>query len=288
MKKNIIIVVLLISALYVHAQIPVDITINGIKLPGTGHFAFQASGIYSSPQRMLADSYESSFGFGFGIGLAITPLGINNLHVGSISLNYSKEFIQLKNTVARNFNISENTTASLSSIHLGWGVGVPIVFSKSFFISPYLNAGIGGTSFSIEENVYEKFGKSTLSELKGENRLTQLSYYRQLGLIFSGIEHISLNYSYSFFNVERAWMFWHLTVSGIIHYAASYSVPFVLNLVLPDKVLYSLPYSLVILAYQITASIISYNLDYKYHNWPYNDDPPLRYHRQMLTLNYYF
>ena len=287
MKAVFIIVALAIIVLSTQAQ-AVTITINGEEIPGESHFALIASGSFSSPQRLFADSYNPSYGSAFGVGLVITPEEMSNVHIGTFYLNFSRDLVRLKSSIASRFNLDENTSASLSNIHIGGGIGLPIVLSKHFIVSPYLGGGIGGSRFSMAEKAYEKSGQSTLSELKSENNMVQLSTYRQFGILFSGPDHISLQYSYDLMNVERAWMVWHSMISGTISYVIVSGVPGVLSKTFPEEVRHSLPFRLVVLASQITASILWYDFNYEHHNWPFDDDPPLRYHRQMLALNYYF
>jgi hypothetical protein len=154
-------------------------------------------------------------------------------------------------------------------------------------VSPSLGWNYGGARLSIDESIYEKLGSTTLSELKNERDKTQHSSAFQLGLLVTGINHVSLKYSYDFIDVKRTLMVGHWLISDGIKQLIVWEVPDIVGKIFFEKKRKSIPFGLVVLAYQIAASVVWYDFTYDHPNWPYNDDPPLRYNRQLLTLNLY-
>lgn len=265
-----------------------NVIIGGRKTPTEDHFAAMVSGSYSSPRELFGDNYEASYGSALCIGSVVTPKGISNVHVGTKYLSFSRDLVLLKDSAARSHHVSDDTKATILSIHAGAAEGQPLTLSRYFALTPLMGEGIGGSKFSIPESVYDSLGGSTLTELKGENDMVQLTHYRRFGVLLSGMENVSLQYSWDLTNVERAWMVFHSMISGAISDLIIDGVPGALRKTLPEEVSNSIPFGLVLLAYRATASYLWYEFDYEHHNWPFDDDPPLKYHRHLVTLNYAF
>jgi len=264
------------------------IRIAGREWPAQFHLGIVASGSFSTPREMSADSYEPYYGSSLGIGLMMSPRGIDNVHVGTHYVCFSRDVLRLKGSIASEFSVDENTEATLSSLHVGAGVGEPLIASRYFVLTPYMGAGAGGARFSIPDEAFNNFGESTRSELGRENREVQITTYRQFGIIISGLKHVSLQYSYDLTNVERTWVVFHSMVSGTISNIIISGVPGALSATVAADVRYLPAFRLAVLAYQVAAAYLWYNFDYEHHNWPFDDDPPLKYHRQKVSLNYYF
>lgn len=261
---------------------------KGKKTPTKDHFAVMVSGSYSLPRELFGDSYEPSYGSALSIGSAVTPEGMTNFYIGTKYLSFSTDFAPLKSSVARSHHVSDDTRATIFSVQGGRTEGRPLILSRYFALTPLLGSAGGVSHFSIPEAVYESFGDSTLTELNWENDELQLGHYQRLGLLVSGLENVSLQYSYDLANVERAWMVWHSMVSGAVRNLIVNGVPGALEKTLPQEVTHSIPFGLVLFAYRAAATVLWYEFDYEHHNWPFEDAPPLKYHRQVLTLNYAF
>lgn len=264
------------------------VIVGGKETPTEDHFALMVSGSYSYPQELFGDSYEPSYGSALSIGSVITPEGMTNLHVGTKYLSFCRDLVLLRGPVARSRHVGDDTKATILSIHAGAAEGQPLILSRYFALTPLMGEGLGGSQFSIPQAVYESFGDSTLTELKHENDEVQLSHYRRLGVLVSGLENVSLQYSYDLMSVERTWMTFHSMISGAISDLIIDGVPRAFRTSLPEEVSNSIPFGLTLLAYKAIASYLWYEFDYDHHNWPFEDAPPLHYHRQVLALNYAF
>jgi len=264
------------------------VIIGNEEVPLESHIVFTGSGALTSPRRLFADSYDKANGLSFGIGLALTPEGMSNVHVGTYAFTFFRDKFEVSDKIGNKFNLDDKATASVSGFQVGSRFGVPLVLSKSFVLTPYLGSDWGGARFSISDKTYNKFGKSTLSELKSENNKIQMSQNFKVGLFVTGISNLSLEYSYNFMDVERAWMVWHSLISEIIGKTLINGIPQIFIAGVSEETHNSLGFGLGVLAYKIATSAIWYNLNYENHNWPFDDDAPLRYRRQMVTVNLYF
>ncbi|MBN1349083.1 hypothetical protein JXJ21_06730 [candidate division KSB1 bacterium] len=263
------------------------ITIGSRKIPGKSHFSFFVSGASTSPRHYFSENYDPANGISLGIGFAVTPLQNNSIHVGTFFLRYHKDKFDMKGVTGI---LNKNNKSSISSIFIGGDVGFPIILTKKndFTIAPSLGRGFGLSWFSIDESLYNKLGKSTLTELKHEKDKLQISSMFQIGLLVTGLNHVSIKYSYDFMNIERAFMTGHWIISAGIQGLLTEGIPEIIEIFLPKEKTEKTTYAVVKLVYATAASIFWYDFTYENHNWPFDDDPPLRFNRHLLTLNYYF
>ena len=270
---------------FINAQ--TTITMGGRKIPGEEHFTLITSGALTSPDRFFANNYDASNGLSFGIGLAVTPEGMSNVHVGTFYIRYNRDLFNLNQQIRGTFGIDNGATATISSINIGGSVGLPLVLSKHFVLSPFFGMGWGTAWFSMDNETYNKLGNSTFTELGNKKNKLKYNSYTEFGLMIGGINHLSLQYSYNLVNIESAWVVGHSMISGIVGYVIGSGMD-ILGKALPKDIRNSTVYNILNIAYKIGASIFWYNFTYDHHNWPFNDAPPLRYRRQVVTLNVYF
>ena len=85
-------------------------------------------------------------------------------------------------------------------------------------------------------------------------------------------------------SVDRVWLFWHSIVSESIHNIIINGVPEMVKKLLPEDIGNSLTYKVCSYIYSIGATIVVDKWDYDHHNWPYDDDPPLKFHRLKIVF----
>ena len=135
---------------------------------------------------------------------------------------------------------------------------------------------------------FESLGNSTFTELHGENHKTQFCDFYRIGLLLHDFGPVSLQYSYQLMSVHGTWKFFHWLVSSSIKTYLIYPMPSHVAKVLSDDFTKSLPFTLIRLAYGIGTTLLWYDITYDHNNWPFDDDPPMHYHRQLLTISFEF
>lgn len=245
-----------------------------------------AEGTHAAPQRLFAENYSPAKSFSFGIAAAAVEDGVNT---GSVALIYSRDKVRFKDSVIDLYGIGGDKEANLSSVYFVANASVTQIGLGPLALLPMYGVGFGGSRLSVPSEAYKKIG-STLSELGHENTRTQYSDFRRFGVLVSGRSHVSLGYYYDIMNVEKSFKFWHEIISGFIGGCLIELPPQLLAGAVYKKTgnVSSLGLDLLTLAYRIGATIYWYDLDYKKHNWPYDDSTPLRCQRQLLSLTFYF
>ncbi|HIE13814.1 TPA: hypothetical protein EYP70_00930 [Candidatus Bathyarchaeota archaeon] len=243
----------------------------------------------------MANNYSPFYGFTFEAPFS------------GLLLSFSRDLFNLRSSVAKRFNVDINTEASIAHLHLVRRKIIPIASLKYLSVYYAYSYSLGGASrFSIAETTYERLGRSTLSELKGENNMLQKSSLTQHSVLLSFSDYVSLQYSYGFMNIERAWMFWHELVSDITQVAIIIGMSAV-PAILPEEMRISCLISIFQIL-RIVSPLLRHkggaviligtmrflfnlwwdNFNYKHNNWPFDDEPPLRYRKHTLTLSYRF
>lgn len=271
-----------------YADFKKSVIIDGKKIELDYRLGIIASGYLTFPSGDYSDNYDGNYGLEVGTGIVLTDKENPNLHIGTYYLKFSHHEVPLAKSLKNNLNISKDINAKISAFYFGEGTGIPVQITKHFVVTPFLGSAIGGAVFTLDKADLASLGGKTYTELQNENDRLQLAYYYQLGLLLTGVEHFSLQYSYDLVAIERSWYVWHSIISGLANSIFIKGIPKILGNAFPDEVSESLPYQITVLAYQFAASIFWYNFDYDNHNWPYDDAPPLEYQRQMLTFFYYF
>ncbi len=279
----------LFAIIPLHANEMLEISVDGEIIDLKPHLGIVASGYMANPLEDFKAGYDNFTGFEVGAAISLTIKERNNHHVGGYYFKFSYDKIPLKDELIEAYALESGTEATMMGFYFGEGVGIPIIISDHFSISPFLGSAIGAAVFKLDDEDFLSMGEHTHTELLKENDHFNVASYSQLGLIVSGANHVSLQFSYDLASVERAWMFWHSMVNGIASSILVKGVPSLLGRAFPDEVRESLPFQLTELAYQMAATYFWYNFNYENPNWPYEgDDPPMHYTRQMATLCFYF
>lgn len=257
----------------------------------TGRFGFSmgVSGSFSSPERAFASNYDPSVGLGVSMAFLAQrgeTTGVRTM--GATYLSFSKDQVDVAESTAKRFDIRGNANASIENLHVGYALKVPALESKSCSVSILSGVSAGGSRFTVDESAYESFGQSTLTELKHENNKTNLGTNRQFGIELLTVDHVSVQYSYNFVEIDRAWKFFHSFVSSVINEAVIDGVPRFVRNTLPENEKNTLKVHLATFVYQIGACVVWNHYTYEKGNWPFSDEPSMRYRRQMLGLNYSF
>jgi hypothetical protein len=252
------------------------------------HFSLICSGSLLSLKNELAQNYIPSYNFTCGLGIVRTFPGNTNKIASRLHLVYSRDVFELKNLTKHFFNIKNDVFASNSGIHIEYFVDAFSLNLRNIRLAANLGSGFGGTRFSIAEQHFDKFGKSTLTELAEENQKIQFSSYYSLGLSATAFEHFSLTYFYDFMTTQKSYLFGHNVIGNIIKSASTNGVVSGLQHFLHTRVQYSKVYQFLVTCY-LTATIIFWENVNKYHtNWPFRDKPLLKYNRHRFGITYYF
>lgn len=234
-------------------------------------FFFGANANYASPARLSATSYQGAWGEGGRIGICIN--GLKGFVGGSFFLSLDKDAIKLKNY------------PQMADIYHSYFGAEAVLFGLKYGV------GIGGLKLAVPQNVYDAEGKSTLTELRGENRMVQLSKCFWLGAkIPIPVENDfwnrwSIDYEYRMISADRAWMFWHDVLSSAIM-TTSYDLAHNVAKTLAEKGQSAT--SLLVTAASVGLIFSYWYYDYDYHHWPFRDESPFRLHRHAIVLNFEF
>jgi len=284
--------IVVITLMWIPATIFAKDTVKlyGKKIASENHFGIQVSGSLNEPYEMLAESYTADDkGFALGINVVTTPKGQSNLNLKTVSFIYTRDSYNMLENKAKAYNLASAPVATISGFQVRSHEDVPIVWTNSFGLSLFQGEIIGGGRFKLDEQIFNKMGKTTLTELLHENNMNQVFSGNVYGIHLTGLEHVSLELSYDQMSIERAWMVWHQFVSTIAYSIAKGAVPEISGWILPDNVTNSKLFHIFSLFCKAGVSYYLFDWDYDNHNWPFNgDDPPLHYTRTTLTLNIYF
>jgi hypothetical protein len=259
--------------------------------------AFSVAGAVPMPQERFGQSYDESYGYsaGFGFWFATLPdTGVTSEWLLSGNrperryLEISRDMVDLNDAVAEKFGVKPGATASILSIHFSGSQCVPISLPHGLSLAPVWGHKVGVSWFSIDEDDYNQFGHTTLTELKHENNRGQLGTGRQLGVLLTGFDPFSVQYSYDLMSAERTWKFGHGLVSALCSGLLIDGVTQLGRALLSPEAQPSTAVEVILMAYQAAASYYWYDYTYKHNNWPFKDEPPLRYQRHVLALHYKF
>ena len=247
-------------------------------------FIISLSGTYSSPKEIFSENYESAFGWAASAGILISK----NDTTASVSLAYYKTCFNLSNSIKESYGLDESAQAAVTAIMLeGWGSSQ--MFSvKGIRVEPTVGGGLGGCRFELADKYYEAFGNSTLTELRDENNKTKFCEYQKIGLLLHDFGPLSLQYSYQLISVHRKWKYFHWFVSSSIKTYLIYPLPEKVAKAFDGDVTETMTYRLIALAYRIGITFLWYDLTYEQNNWPFDDEPPMHFHRQSLALSLHF
>jgi hypothetical protein len=251
-------------------------------------FVISASGSYSSPKNLFSDNYKSAIGFMFGVGVASTAKSDSIPGTFTFLLTYSRDYFEISDYTRAKYSIDKDPEATISALQLRLYSDSAHVSFKGIGIYPVFGGGIGGAKFSITDENFDKMGKTTLTELKHENNKTQLSTFGEFGIKLSGLGPVSLHYSYQLMEVQRTWKYFHWFVSTSIQQFTKFGIPARVNKSVGEDVKASRKYQLATVLYKVGMTILWYQITYDHNNWPFKDEAPLHYHRQLLTLTFPF
>jgi hypothetical protein len=215
------------------------------------------------PQHDFNDNYKNAFGSGFELGINkdYTDIGLNTFVAWYIDY----------------FKISDyNNYGTINSIHIGYNWYV-------YFLST--GYSVGCSRFYVPDSIYQHLGNNTGTELLSENNYNQLSFSNDIGLRFP-IRPLSssLSFYYHLVTVERAWMFWHQSLSQVI----SSFVPVLFEDWALDAVKHNNMAGAIF--FKLVSSGITYvwyDYNYKHHNWPWHDSKALNYQRAVFKISFY-
>lgn len=290
LDAQILAAVALVAALAIPVPAPAeDAESNGRARTVPQGIGLNFSGTYSSPRYLFDESYNPSWGFGGGIFVAIPGDETTGVHTTDIYyLNFTGDAARLDASTAALFGVGGEPTADLYSLHVGTVTAIPTISSSGYSVSLIAGAGIGGTSFSLDDNVFDKLGGTTLTEIAHEVDMTNLSTNRQFGIDLFVFHGVSMQYSYSFIEVDRTWKVFHSMVSSTINGIIVDGIPRFARSQLSDDMRNSLGAHVAAFAYKLGASLLWDYYTRDDGNWPYNDEPSMRYRRQAIGLTYYF
>ena len=247
-------------------------------------FIISLSGTYSSPKEIFAENYESALGWAASAGILIS----RNDTLAAVNLAYYKTCFNLSNSIKESHGIDESAQAAVTAIMLeGWG-STQMFSVKGIRVEPTLGGGLGGCRFVLAEKYFESFGNSTLTELREENNKTKFCEYQKIGLLLHDFGPVSLQYSYQLVSVHRKWKYFHWFVSSSIKTYLIFPLPEKVARIFADDVTGTLTYKLIALAYRVGVTFLWYDMTYEHNNWPFDDEPPMHFHRQSLAISLHF
>jgi len=252
------------------------------------NFVVSASGSYSSPKKHFSDNYKSSAGFMFGAGVAATEKTDSIPSRFTLLLTYSRDYFEFSDHTKADYSIDKDPQATISALQLRLYHDSTYVSFKGIGIYPVIGGGIGGAVFSITNENFYKMGGTTLTELEHENNKIQLSTFNDFGIKLSGMGPVSLHYSYQLMEIPRTWKYFHWFVSTSIQQFTKFGIPHRINKSVGEDLRASKKYQLAMMLYQVGMTVLWYQVTYDQYNWPFNDEAPLHYHRQLLTLTFPF
>jgi hypothetical protein len=247
------------------------------------------SGTYSSPKWLFDENYKPWWGLGGGIVVGLAGDDTVGVQTTRISyLNFSSDAVRFEESTAALYDIDGDPSAALYSLHLGVVTDVPVISTNGYSVSIFAGEGVGGTSFSIDDEVFDELGGTTLTEIKHEVNMTNLSTNRQFGIELFAVRGVSLQYSYAFMEVDRTWKVFHSLVSSTANSIVVDGVPWFVRSQLSTEMGNSLGAHVAAFVYKLGASFLWDYYTRDYGNWPYDDEPSMRFRRQALGLTYYF
>lgn len=251
-------------------------------------FVMSASGSYSSPKNIFQDNYNASPGFMFGAGVAFSQKSDCIPGAFTFLFVYSRDYFEISELAQTEYSIDKDPEATISAIQLRVYSDSAHVFFKGVGIHPVFGGGVGGAIFSMTDENFDKMGHNTLTELKHENNKTQLSSFSELGVKVSGLGPASLHYSYQLFEVQRTWKPLHSFLSSSIKGFTVIGIPRQFDKLVGEDVRASRKYHLAKMLYQAGMNVLWYQVTYDQNNWPFNDEAPLHFHRQLVSLEFQF
>jgi hypothetical protein len=251
-------------------------------------FTMSVSGLFSSPKKLFSDNYESSAGFLFGAGVIFTDESDSIPGETTFLLAYSRDYFDISGHTRTTYAIGTDADATLSALQTRMYRHTTTASFKGVGIHPVFGVGIGGAKFSLKDENFNKMGGTTLTELKHENDKTQLSEYSELGIMLDGMGPISLHYSYQLVEIQRAWKFAHWFINSSIEGFTVFGIPQRFSQSVGEDLRESNTFRLATVLYQVGMTVLWYQISYDYNNWPFDDESPLHYHRQLLTLTFTF
>lgn len=251
-------------------------------------FVISAAGSYSSPTEHFSDNYKSSAGFMFGAGVTATEKTDSIPSRYTLLLTYSRDYFEFSDHTKADYSIDKDPQATISALQLRFYQDSMYVSFKGIGIHPVFGGGIGGAVFSITDENFYKMGGTTLTELKHENNKIQLSTFNDFGIKLSGLGPVTLHYSYQLMQMPRTWKYFHWFVSTSIQQFTILGIPQRVNKSVGEDLRASNKYQLAMVLYQAGMALLWYQVTYDQYNWPFNDEAPLHYHRQLLTLTFPF
>jgi hypothetical protein len=257
-------------------------------IPAPRGIGLNLFGTLSSPRGLFADNYKPWLGLGYSIVVSSRGDETTGVHTTWTAFsNYSRDVVRLENTTTDRFDVERETSAIISSFQFGAVTGVPVSSSRGYTVSIFSGGGVGGSRFSIDDAVFDSLGQSTLTEIKSERDKTNLSTNRQFGIELFASRGVSLQYSYNFMEIDRTWKVFHSLVSSTANNIVVDGVPWLVRSMLPEDVRNSRGAHATAFVYKLAACIIWDHNTRERGNWPYRDEPSMRYHRQMFGLTYY-
>jgi hypothetical protein len=132
----------------------------------------------------------------------------------------------------------------------------------------------------MSQDKYDLYG-GTLTDLREVNNRPKLMCSYLYGLQYPITDHIQLQAELNLVSVEKAWMFWHQCISGALQEITV--LPFLSagEYFLRDD---NAVGGVISYFLGMGVGVAWYFLEYRQHNWPFNDAKPLRYSRQSLGL----
>jgi len=172
------------------------------------------------------------------------------------------------------YRYNQNDFAKMTNICLDYSANL-------LFVT--IGSSVGAARFMINKNTYDSLDGSTGTELKKENNQWQFSSSLDLGLRIPIGKVCAIGTEYSLVSTERAYMFWHALLSGAIKQVtlqpfSNAAAKRLENNDLAGAVIFKI----------INLGIVGcwYWFDYKHHNWPWHDDPPLRSSRITFSTTF--
>ncbi len=149
----------------------------------------------------------------------------------------------------------------------------------------YLTSGMGwGVSrFDVADGVYQRLGDNTGTELQEKNKRWDFSYDRYFGLRVPVVNFLALDCQYHFISVEKTWMSWHSSISGSIIEITELPFEGIASEMAKQD---NLPVAIIMELISAGISWAWYRYDYNHHNWPWHDEPPMRFGRASIGVTF--
>lgn len=220
----------------------------------------------AEPQRLSEKSYKSGDWYGGGrIGLALYSPDQVGMPGFDVFISADADKFKLRGT---------NNQAEIYNAYFGLDV---------YWFCIKLGAGLGGLKLSLPDSVFNNLGRTTLTELKSENKYIQFSDFRCIGLKIP-MDRVAIDADWTFISADRAFMFWHMLLSDLISVSL-----FQMTNDLASKLIENEETQLIgglLIAANIGLQVMWYDINYKYRNWPFRDGPPFRYQRYSFGLDF--